>query len=363
MTVAVLVASNNQISETFVRRHIEMLGHNCIVIYGGNTPFRMDGFEPAITHKLTYRAKKVLGMANDYYDYTLAHLLKTHNVTCCFAEFGPIGVGAMNACEKLGIDLIVHFHGYDAFKYDTLSEFSDKYLNLFAFAKMVISVSTAMSQQLRELGCPGDKIKYLPCLPDDNFGNGHYKNEGKSLLAVGRFVEKKAPWLTILAFNKVLVNHPDASLIMVGDGPLLPVCISLCESLKIKNVTFMGPKTHEEVVQLMLSTTIFVQHSIIASDGDREGTPVSVSEAMLAGIPVVSTKHQGIDDIIENEETGILVEEKDIDGMAAAIESLLKDENKRSRLSVNSKKAMAELKSSLNESAFFQTIVEGRYIQ
>lgn len=361
MTVAVLVASNNQVSETFVRRHIDMLGDDCIVIHGGNTPFRMDGFEPPFTHKLAYRAKRVLGIANDYYDYTLAYLLKTQNVSCCFAEFGPIGVGAMNACEKLGIDLIVHFHGYDAFKYDTLSEFSEKYLNLFKFAKIVISVSTAMSQQLRQLGCPSEKITYLPCLPDDNFGNGHYKNEGKSLLAVGRFVEKKAPWLTILAFNKVLVSHPDASLIMVGDGPLLPICISLCESLNIKNVTFMGSKSHDDVVRLMLSTTIFVQHSIVASDGDREGTPVSVSEAMLAGIPVISTNHQGIGDIIENDETGILVEEKDIDGMAAAIDNLLNDENKRLRLSINSKKAMAELKSSLKESDFFRTIVDGRY--
>ena len=202
MTVAVLVASNNQVSETFVQRHIDMLGDNCIVIHGGSTPHRMEGFEPSITHMLAYRVKKALGIANDYYDYTLTHLLTSRGVNCCFAEFGPIGVGAMNACEKLGIDLIVHFHGYDAFKYDVIDHYKDKYARLFKFAKSVISVSTSMTDQLVSLGCEPDKIKYLPCLPYNGFSNHQYQNKGQNLLTVGRFVERRPHCLHFLRLKK-----------------------------------------------------------------------------------------------------------------------------------------------------------------
>ena len=356
MTVAVLVASNNQVSETFVRRHIDMLGENCIVIHGGSTPFRMDGFEPSITHKLAYRAKKVLGIANDYYDYTLAHLLKSQNVTCCFAEFGPIGVGAMNACEKLGIDLIVHFHGYDAFKYDVIDHYKDKYARLFTFAKSVISVSTSMTEQLVSLGCNPDKIKYLPCLPYNGFSNHQYQNSGQHLLTVGRFVEKKAPWLTLLAFQKVLQQCPDASLTMVGDGPLLPVCKSLCDDLAIPNVRFLGAKSHDDVATLMQEATIYVQHSVVSSDGDREGTPVSVSEAMLGGLPVVSTRHQGIADLIQDGETGFVVDEHDTSAMAAKIVTLLNDEVLRLTLSVAAKQSIEALKQMIGEEAYFASL-------
>lgn len=353
MTVAVLVASNNQVSETFVRRHIDMLGSNCIVIYGGSTPFKMDGYAPSMAHKLAYRAKKVMGIASDYYDYTLAHLLKSNNVRCCFAEFGPIGVGALNACEQLGIDLIVHFHGYDAFKYDVIAHYKSHYARLFKVAKTVISVSSSMTEQLVSLGCEPDKIKYLPCLPYNGFGDHQYQNSGQHLLTVGRFVEKKAPWLTLLAFQQVLQVCPDATLTMVGDGPLLPVCKSICDTLKIPNVQFAGAKSHDEVAELMREATVYVQHSVVSSDGDREGTPVSVSEAMLGGLPVVSTRHQGIADLIENGKTGFLVQEHDITEMANNIVALLNDPVLREQLSVSGKMAIESLKREIGEEAFF----------
>jgi glycosyltransferase involved in cell wall biosynthesis len=63
----------------------------------------------------------------------------------------------------------------------------------------------------------------------------------------------------------------------------------------------------------------FVQHSVIAEDGDSEGTPNTILEAGCSGVPVIATRHAGITDVVKENETGLLVDEHDLDKMAEAI--------------------------------------------
>ena len=77
------------------------------------------------------------------------------------------------------------------------------------------------------------------------------------------------------------------------------------------------PDTIIELVQHLKSSTAFAQHSITAENGDMEGTPVGIVEASYAGLPVISTFHAGIPDVINNRETGLLVEEHDVEEMEA----------------------------------------------
>jgi glycosyltransferase involved in cell wall biosynthesis len=77
---------------------------------------------------------------------------------------------------------------------------------------------------------------------------------------------------------------------------------------------------------------VFVQHSVVASTGDREGTPVAVLEAGAAGLPVVATRHEGIADVVVDGETGLLVEEGDVDGMGDALVELLTDPERARRI-------------------------------
>jgi colanic acid/amylovoran biosynthesis glycosyltransferase len=130
-------------------------------------------------------------------------------------------------------------------------------------------------------------------------------------------VEKKGPQQTLMAFARVLKQFPDARLRMIGDGELLGPCRDLAASLAIDHaVVFLGSQPHEVVRQEMQQARAFVQHSIIAADGDSEGTPVSILEAGAAGLPVVSTRHAGIPDVVVEGKTGLLVEEGRIDEMA-----------------------------------------------
>jgi glycosyltransferase involved in cell wall biosynthesis len=136
-------------------------------------------------------------------------------------------------------------------------------------------------------------------------------------LAVGRFVEKKGPHLTLLAFARALEQAPGARLRMIGDGPLLGACKALARGLRVEEaVSFLGSRPHEEVQREMSAARVFVQHSVVAMDGDMEGTPVAVVEAQAAGLPVVATRHGGISDVVLEEQTGALVDEADIGAMA-----------------------------------------------
>ena len=112
---------------------------------------------------------------------------------------------------------------------------------------------------------------------------------------------------------------------MVGDGPLLEDARQLVNDLQLQDrVQFLGVKSQEEVAALMCQVRVFVQHSLVAPDGDSEGNPVSVMEAQLSGLPVIATRHAGIPEVVLDGETGVLVAEGDVEAMAEAMLTLLK---------------------------------------
>jgi len=113
---------------------------------------------------------------------------------------------------------------------------------------------------------------------------------------------------------------------MVGEGPLLADAKVLVEQLDLgQRIRFLGVRSQVEVAALMRQARVFVQHSLVAPDGDSEGNPVAVMEAQLSGLPVVATRHAGIPEVVIDGETGVLVEEGDVRGMSVAIERLLQD--------------------------------------
>lgn len=145
-------------------------------------------------------------------------------------------------------------------------------------------------------------------------------------VGVGRFVEKKAPHLTLLAFRRVLDACPEARLRLLGDGPLMPVCRDMVRGLGMEHaVELPGAVPHAEVAEAMRGARAFVQHSVRAADGDCEGNPVAVMEAGAAGLPVVATRHAGIPETVLDGTTGLLVDERDVDGMAERMIELARD--------------------------------------
>ena len=196
---------------------------------------------------------------------------------------------------------------------------------MFSQAAAVVAVSRAMEQQLLKLGCPPKKLIYNPCGVDCvRFEGADPASANPQFVAVGRLVEKKAPHLTITSFARVARECPEARLRVIGDGPLLGVCRDLTAALGIGHaVTFLGAQPHDVVARELRQACALVQHSVTASNGDSEGTPVAVLEAGAMGLPVVATRHAGIPDVVQEGVTGLLGDERDVEVMATHMLTLI----------------------------------------
>ena len=234
------------------------------------------------------------------------------------AEYGPVGVRVAEACRIAGLPLVVRFHGYDASMKEVLTQYGDAYRRLFDYATGVIGVSKVMVQRLQDLGAAREKVHYCPYGADCTQFRDALPGEAPVIfLATGRFVDKKAPYLTLLAFGETVRAHPGARLRMIGDGPLLATCQDLAEQFGLAaEVAFLGRQPHTVVRDEMKRVRAFIQHSVEARNGDCEGTPVGIIEAGASGLPVVSTLHAGIADVVVDGSTGFLVDERDVRAMA-----------------------------------------------
>jgi len=272
--------------------------------------------------------RKVLNLnRSDLEQRAVQQFLIRNKVDGVLAEFGPAATLILDACRRMRIPLIAHFHGYDAYRRTELQTFGPGYKEMFRYAAAIIAVSRDMQDQLIGLGAPQTKLHYNAYGVDPSiFYGSDPLNSPPTFVAVGRFVNTKAPYLTLLAFKETVAEVPEARLVMIGDGPLWNACYQMSKSFGISSsVEFQGVRSHSEVAEIMRNARAFVQHSIRAHDGGSEGTPVAVLEAGASGLPVVSTRHAGIKEAVIDTETGLLVDEGDIAGMAQHMIRLAKD--------------------------------------
>lgn len=325
MNICVFRNERRAVSETFIDAHLDRLPGHVTGVYGYELPGRKDDGNRCLTAYLPAALRPLYRVRHRVPQATAADLparafrrfLKVEQIDVVLAEYGTNAAMLAGPCHAVGVPLVAHFHGFDAYRTEVLRR-HESYAALFRSAAAVVAVSGAMKRQLELIGCPASLLHVIPCGVDpDNFEGGKPAAVPPHFLAVGRFVEKKGPALTLLAFRKVLDREPAARLTMVGDGPLHESCRQIAAALRIDPfVTFTGSLAPTDVVALMQRSRAFVQHSVTAPSGDSEGTPVAVLEAGACGLPVVATNHAGIPEVVINGKTGLLVEEMDIEGMA-----------------------------------------------
>jgi colanic acid/amylovoran biosynthesis glycosyltransferase len=328
----------------FAHAHAERLPCRVSVVHGDwNRPSFLDGVPLQSTKplpefiRLARRAVAYWrGRDGEADEITSLYLRAFHRARCqaVLVEFGHVGVQVMDACRRLDLPMIVHFHGFDAHSRSILDQYAPRYGQLFDQAAALIAVSRPMQEALVALGAPADRTHYTPNGVDaEQFGGSAPDRATPTFLAVGRFVEKKAPQLTIAAFASVWRRNPEARLRMIGEGRLLGACRDLAQGLGVgEAVAFLGTQPHDVVAREMREARAFVQHSVVASDGNSEGMPCSILEACASGLPVVSTRHAGIPEVVIDGETGFLVAERDVESMARQMERLVVDPGLASKL-------------------------------
>jgi glycosyltransferase involved in cell wall biosynthesis len=320
--LCIIKPNKNSYSETFVQAHIDRLAGHKKVLYGGAFPVYDDEGKFLIRSPLAvllYLIKKRIFKKNNISELNnaLVKYLTRQKIDVVLAEYGMVGARVATACKMAGVPLVIHFHGADAHHRATVTEYKTAYQQAFNYASAIVVVSEDMYQTLLGLGAPKNKLFLNPYGVNVNlFNQVNVAQSAPNFLAVGRFVGKKAPLITLQSFETVTRTFADAHLWMVGEGPLLDAAKQKAIELGIADkVTFTGRQSTPEILELMKKMRCFVQHSVTADDGDMEGTPNTILEASASALPVISTRHAGIKQAVVDGVTGLLTDEYDVDGM------------------------------------------------
>lgn len=249
-----------------------------------------------------------------------------------YADYGTNAVLLNDLAQELRVPLVVHFHGYDASSALTSTWYLAHLKRLFALNCRAIVPSQHLKRMLIiALSCKEEQISVIPYLPDvpklRSLRSKVVRSDTASIVAIGRLTAKKNPLALVEAFARVRQEILHARLDLAGDGPLRKRVEERIAMLRLTDsVTLHGALGHNEALQLMAEADVFVQHSVTAPDGDQEGLPVSILEALSMGIPVVSTIHSGIPEAVNDGVNGFLVREHDFEGMSSAIIRVLNRE-------------------------------------
>lgn len=322
MKIAIVSPRKTATTETFILAHTIYLQGDKIIYHKGRVPKMLEDDVLQVSFPLLYRVfRKVMSLIGQETwsseELAFKKSLQKEKPDVILAEYGTVGAKITPVAKKLGIPVVVHFHGFDASETSVLEELKHDYLRMFEYSKAIIGVSNQMRAKLISIGAPAEKVHYTAYGPNDKFFENTPQFNTKTFLSVGRFIDKKAPHLTILAFKKCLEKHPDAKLHMVGGGPFFRICEELANHFNLNSsIKFLGVQNSDFVKVEMQSAFCFIQHSRVAENGDMEGTPVAIIEAQAAALPVISTYHAGIPDIVVHGETGYLIEEGEVDKMA-----------------------------------------------
>lgn len=243
------------------------------------------------------------------------------------AHFGPAGVSAAKLRElgALRGKIATVFHGIDISHREVLQHYTPEYQQLFNRGDMMLPISELWASRLKDMGCPPDKITVSRMGVDmEKFSRRPLKVPGTplSIVSVARLTEKKGLHVAIEACRILKARGVPFRYHILGIGPWERRLKTLIEQFQLDDQVFMpGFKPSHEVKAMLDEADLFLLPSVTGADGDMEGIPVALMEAMAVGIPVVSTLHSGIPELIESGESGWLVPEHDAEALADRLQA------------------------------------------
>jgi colanic acid/amylovoran biosynthesis glycosyltransferase len=256
-------------------------------------------------------------------------------VLCHFGAHGQWGMSMRNMGQVSG-RLVTVFHGYDMSRY-LRDEGEAVYNRLFAEGDLFLPVTEYWRRRLVELGCPADRTLVHRMgveLGDFNFVERRIPDTGPlQLLSVARLTEKKGLEYGIRAVASLVAAIPGIRYDIAGSGPLQPELERLIAELGVhQHVQLLGPLPRPEVARRMANAHILLAPSVTARDGNQEGLPVVLMEALATGLPAISTRHTGIPELIEHGVTGMLADERNVEQLAEAIRQLYENPSLHARI-------------------------------
>lgn len=264
------------------------------------------------------------------------------------AHFGYTGAHALFAAKRLGLPLVTSFYGQDVTLRASWARLEPAYWHynvlwrrLFRRGDRFCALSHVMRDALIAQGCPAEKIRIVRLGVDlARFGGARPTRTGPTtVLMVGREVEKKGFDDGLRACAAARDRGADLRVVVLGTGaPGLAALQKLAAALSL-DVAWPDPSTR--VVGAMAEADVLLVPSRTAADGDQEGTPTVICEGSAAGLPIVATRHSGIPEQVVDGETGLLSDERDVEGLATHLVRLAADPALRDTLGAAGRVKMA----------------------
>jgi len=282
------------------------------------------------------------------------------------AQFGRGGALALPIARSLRIPLVVTFHGGDATKDrhfgNVPSIFRRRLSALKQEAALFVCVSKFVHDRLIDRGFPPDKLRVIRIGVDAQPATEAVRPANPPCVVfVGRFVEKKGCKYLIEAARLLAATGCPARIVLIGDGPLAAQLHEQAQD--VPRVVFTGWLSSDEVRHHIQQATALCVPSITAQDGDADGLPTVVLEAMAIGVPVIGTYQAGIAEAVEHGVTGLLVQPASREELAGAIRWIIENPLARDSMGAAARRVVharfdAQTQSQHLEAALLQVIGE-----
>lgn len=327
-TVVVYTHSLLEPSMTFILSHAEALTRYRAVFAGAH---RANGLALPADRVMTANQGGLSGRVSEFLFRRFgmagrfATNLRQHAPDLVHAHFGQSGPAALALAEALGVPLVITFHGNDA----TITtdearrtwrgrEYLRGSKRVMQRASLIIAVSDFIRQRLLEKGYPGSKVVTHRNGIDVGFFRALGQRREPCVVFVGRFVEKKGCEYLLRAIGRLRDEGRPVRAVLIGDGPLRPALERLAKEMMV-DVEFTGFLPLPEVRDRISRASVVAVPSVTAANGDSEGLPTVILEAQALGTPVVTTRHAGNAEGVAEARSALLVDERDVQGLAGAI--------------------------------------------
>jgi colanic acid/amylovoran biosynthesis glycosyltransferase len=268
----------------------------------------------------------------------IARVARRHGAEVVHSHFGYTGVYSMRAVRKLGLKHVVTFYGVDMSALPASdARWIERYRLLFSQVHQVLCEGPRMADAVARLGCPAEKLRVQHLgvrLEKIDFKPRTWRSgEPLKVLIAASFREKKGIPYALEALARIK-DEVRLEITIVGDAGANPR--SLAEKARIHstvakcslapNVRFVGYQPWHSLLEDSYRHHVYLSPSVTAADGDTEGgAPVGLIEMAATGMPVVSSRHADIPEVIEDGVGGLLAAERDVDGLANCLRRLTAD--------------------------------------
>ncbi|MCX8501143.1 MAG: glycosyltransferase [Alphaproteobacteria bacterium] len=269
------------------------------------------------------------------------------------ANFGRGGALSLPLAERYDLPLVVTYHGGDATKdkhyqphYGVSSLYLRRLPRLLQRARAIVCVSEFIRDSLRRRGFPSDRLVVNPYgvapVAESDWADYGGSQSPPYLFFAGRLVEKKGVDYLLQAFAQSRGQFPNLELVIAGSGELEASLRNRAREISTERIRFVGWQSPDQLLSWRRGAAAIVIPSVTSRSGDAEGMPNVVLEAMAQGCAVIGSRHAGITEAINHGRSGLLVAERDVEGLAEAIAQLVSQPHLARRLGAAARQLVAE---------------------